>query len=102
MWWIRLREWSRVTTVLVAGVLVLAAFLVLPSLARKADDLSEEAVRRAVVRAVMQCYALEGQYPPDLDYLADRYGLILDEERYRFVYEAPGANIFPVIEVIAR
>ena len=28
----------------------------------------------------MQCYALEGAYPPNLEYLEDNYGLILDEQ----------------------
>ena len=59
-----------------------------------------ERVREALEQAVMQCYALEGAYPPDLEYLADHYGLIVDRERYLFLYEVIGDNVHPIIDVV--
>ncbi len=55
--------------------------------------------RAALARAVSQCYALEGMYPPDLDYLKEHYGLMLDEKNYAIYYEVIAANIYPVIDV---
>jgi hypothetical protein len=55
--------------------------------------------REAIERAVMQCYALEGAYPPNLDYLSQNYGLILDESRYVYLYEVVAGNIHPIIGV---
>lgn len=58
---------------------------------------AEEAVRRAVV----QCYAVEGRYPPDIDYLKEHYGLAVDTEKYVVHYQRIGANLLPQVAVFA-
>ena len=58
-----------------------------------------DTARAALALAVSQCYALEGMYPPDLDYLKEHYGLMLDEKNYAIYYEVIAANIYPVIDV---
>lgn len=54
---------------------------------------------RAVRRAVVSCYAIEGFYPPDIEYLREHYGLSVDE-KYVIHYEAFASNVFPIIEVM--
>lgn len=61
-----------------------------------------ETAKRAVSSAALQCYALEGSYPTDLNYLADNYGLQLQEEKYVYLYQSFGGTLKPVIEVIER
>ena len=56
----------------------------------------EQAVRRSCV----SCYALEGTYPPDLDYLKERYGLQIDEDEYIVRYSAVAQNLMPDIYVL--
>ena len=58
----------------------------------------ESAVRKAVVA----CYAAEGFYPPDLEYLQDRYGVQTANQRYTVVYRTFGANLMPDITVVER
>lgn len=58
--------------------------------------------RKAVTRAVVQCYAIEGQYPPDINYLREHYGLTVDETRYIVDYQVFASNIMPVILVLPR
>lgn len=58
--------------------------------------LVEENVRRAAV----QCYALEGAYPRDFSYLAERYGAAVDEDRCRVDYIYIGSNLMPDITVV--
>ena len=36
---------------------------------------SKSTLERALTRSITQCYALEGTYPPDINYLTDHYGL---------------------------
>ena len=58
---------------LLLAVGMLTLFFLLP---RK--DISTEstaAIREAVERSARQCYAVEGIYPPNLQYLQDHYGL---------------------------
>lgn len=65
---------------------------------RSEEDLRqlEETLRRSCVA----CYAAEGVYPPDLDYLKDRYGLQIDEKRYTVRYTAFAENLMPDITVL--
>ena len=56
----------------------------------------EEAVRRAAVH----CYAVEGFYPPDLNYLLEHYGLSVDAQEYVVHYSAAAANLMPDIRVL--
>ena len=65
---------------------------------RNAEDLRqlEEALRRGCVA----CYAAEGIYPPDLDYLKEYYGLQIDETRYTVYYSAIAENLMPDITVL--
>ena len=58
----------------------------------------EASLRRAVVR----CYALEGQYPPDIAYLQEQYGLQIDMDSYMVHYEVFAENIMPDITVLER
>ena len=60
--------------------------------------MTEDSLRRAVV----SCYALEGQYPPDIAYLQEHYGLQIDMDRYRVHYEIFAENIMPDITVLER
>ena len=56
-----------------------------------------EAVRKAAV----QCYAIEGYYPPDIGYLEENYSLLVDRKKYFVYYEAFASNIMPRIDVYA-
>jgi hypothetical protein len=53
---------------------------------RDLDDSSALAIREAVQRSALQCYAVEGVYPPDLQYLEDNYGLQVNEEDFYVTY----------------
>ena len=57
-------------------------------------------VVNAVKRAALTCYAVEGAYPLELDYLRDNYGLKYDEERYTVIYRAFATNLMPSITVV--
>jgi hypothetical protein len=50
----------------------------------------------------VSCYALEGQYPPDIAYLQEQYGLQIDMDRYMVHYEVFAENIMPDITVLER
>lgn len=59
-------------------------------------------VHDAIHRAVLTCYAVEGAYPDDLDYLKQNYHLSFDEERFLVTYNAFGVNMSPDIYVTER
>lgn len=60
----------------------------------------QKILQDSVQRAMVQCYAIEGMYPPNISYLEENYGVIIDHEKYVVHYEVFAANILPDIRVI--
>ena len=85
--------------VAVVVVSVILVFMGLGNLSSTQSDKQLEIARNAIMRAAIQCYALESQFPPSLEYLIENYGLLIDEEKFIVHYRAIGANIVPEIQV---
>ncbi len=62
----------------------------------------EEQLEQALIRAAVTCYAVEGRYPEDLDYISEKYGVTVDAARYTVSYDIIGSNLMPVINVSAK
>ena len=84
----------------VITVVMIMAFAAIRGYGSHYDETRLKEVRDTVLSAVSQCYALEGAYPPDLGYLEENYGLILDRSRYIYHYEIFASNIFPDVKVL--
>ncbi len=84
-------------------ILILAVLLLaLLALNGSGRDLSEEgavAIREAVQRSALQCYAVEGVYPPNLAYLEENYGLQVNTDDYYVTYDAFASNLAPTVIV---
>ena len=83
-------------TVLVVAGIVWGASKTQEQASVQALKLTEESVRRAAV----QCYALEGIYPVNLEYLMDHYGIRPDFNRFIVHYQYIADNLLPVISVL--
>ena len=66
------------------------------------DTAETELVRTSVKEAALTCYAVEGAYPDDLEYLRENYHLAYNEERYFVTYQSFAWNQFPDIYVTER
>jgi hypothetical protein len=96
---------KRKTWILWALLLLLllgALALIFSDGGRDLDDSSALAIREAVQRSALQCYAVEGVYPPDLQYLEDNYGLQVNEEDFYVTYDAFASNLPPTVRVTRR
>lgn len=60
------------------------------------------AVKNTLENGITMCYAIEGSYPPSLDYLREHYGFTYDSSRYIIHYEIFADNIRPTVNVIER
>ena len=56
----------------------------------------------ALERDITTCYALEGQFPPDLAYLREHYGLAYDETLFYVDYRPYGSNLRPFYIVLDK
>jgi hypothetical protein len=88
--------------VLVSCLILLMAGQGLLQLQESSRQAGLQVARTAIDHAIMQCYALEGAYPPSLAYLQANYGLVIDEEHYLFLFQSVAANIPPLVEVQFR
>lgn len=96
---------SRIRAIVVACliVVVLAACVVgVLSFRGSTEDQSAASVRDSILTTAMQCYAIEGSYPPSLKHLKDTYGLTVNENDYIIHYEWFADNIPPSVAVTAR
>lgn len=89
------------------GIALFALFLVLflagvQIMGSGNSDRQEEALRSAMERDIMHCYALEGFYPPSLDYIEEHYGLTYDSSAYIVDYQPVGNNIYPNYTIIRK
>lgn len=60
--------------------------------------IAEQSIRRAAV----SCYAAESQYPPSYNYIKEKYGVRVDENRFAVHYEVFASNLMPNITVVER
>ena len=98
------RKRSRLPLLIAAGVVVLLLALGLlffrPGPELKAEGAA--AIEAAVRRSALQCYVVEGVYPPNLAYLEENYGLQINTDDYYVNYSAFSSNLPPTVRVIAR
>ena len=93
--------WLAPLAVLVLILAIAGAF----ALARPGQNLREDgavAIREAVRRSALQCYVVEGIYPPDLQYLEDNYGLQVNTKEYYVTYDAFASNLPPTVKVTKK
>ena len=84
-------------------VLVVGGFLVaLRNLDSGHRKEGKEQLEAAIRRSAVACYAAEGIYPPDIDYLVEHYGIQISEELYTVKYEIFASNLVPDITVLVN
>ena len=96
-WGIRIGIGLLLVALLVGGAVLL-------SRASRQDLLEESAaaIEEAIRKSALQCYVIEGVYPPDLKYLVENYGLQVNERDFIIHYEAFSSNLPPTVRVLIR
>lgn len=93
------------STLVVAAVVALTsllAFLSIDGFDRNSAGKNHKALEDAIRKAAVQCYAIEGSYPPNIDYLTEHYGIVLNNSAYFYDYQTIGSNVMPDITVIRK
>ena len=86
---------------LVLGIAIIAVFLFgVNYVSTSSVEGQLESLENAISRDVAQCYAVEGTYPPNLNYLYDHYGLTFNEDLFYVDYQYIGSNIYPDITIL--
>ena len=87
--------------VIIGAIVVLLFFsTVFSNLDSGKHNEDKKQLETAVVKAAVSCYALEGAYPPSIDYLIRNYHLQIDPARFAVMYEFTASNLMPDITVL--
>jgi len=95
---------SSALVITIIGFALLCIFVAV-MLTNAMNTSSEEALKTArdsIVRAAVSCYAYEGVYPEDLQYLIDNYNLAIDLGKYNVHFDKISDNLLPNIIVTER
>ncbi len=96
----RRRELIRITTTFLFVVTVMIFIMtVIGNFYRQQSILI---LQQNVQRAAVECYSVEGIYPPDVEYLEDHYSFTYNNEKYYIYYETFASNVMPTVEVYER
>jgi len=87
--------------ILFAAILAVALYSV-DDATNSSDRLQYDMTMRAISRALADCYAIEGHYPPNIEYLYENYRVRVDEDKYFVFYEIFAPNISPTVRLIDR
>ena len=94
--------WLKVLGAVMAAAILLMLLAALKNLGRDSNGKGKEQMEQSVRRCVMACYADEGVYPPDVDYMRENYGLQVDDSRYLVFYTVFAGNMMPDITVLEK
>ncbi len=94
------RNRKEIAIALVMAALLAGVWLLVSGLDNAQHGAQTQFVTDAVRNAALTCYAVEGAYPNDVEYLRSHYGLAYDESRYFVTYDAFASNQLPEINVV--
>lgn len=95
-------KWVQPFLLIIIIIVAIVSVVSMNEFWESSNDAQPDRIKEAIERACVQCYALEGSYPPDLKYLSEHYGLILNEDKYFYYYEIFASNVMPYVEVYER
>ncbi|MGI6124142.1 MAG: hypothetical protein ACOYIG_08135 [Acetivibrionales bacterium] len=95
-------NWVHILLIIIIVIIVAGTFISVDKFLGNNNDAEPDRIKQAIERACIQCYALEGSYPPDLEYLKENYGLIINDDKYFYYYEIFASNVMPYVEVYER
>ncbi|RKM55932.1 hypothetical protein D6853_10140 [Butyrivibrio sp. X503] len=90
-------RWFSVVIFVLVAVFV---FLAIDSSGKNTIEKQQESLENALARDIVQCYAIEGRYPPSLSYIKEHYGLVYDDNTFFVDYRPIAANLYPDVTVI--
>lgn len=101
---IKRHKMNKLTFFSVILFILLAVWLIISvnNAGAAAEKSRSDSVYRTVMNSTSLCYSIEGEYPPDIEYLEENYGVRINHDRYIVHYEYFGSNIRPAITIIEK
>ena len=88
-------------TVLGFAAMVFALVFALSQVDDRNESEQAKILQEAVLRATLTCYAIEGRYPPNVQYIEKNYGIVYDSDKFFVKLDSFAPNILPSIFVLS-
>ncbi len=98
----RSRRWELIRVTAVFLFALASLIIIVNVMGRFYNRQNIQILKQNVQKAAVECYSVEGIYPPDIDYLVDNYSLSYNGDKYYVFYETFASNVMPTIEVYER
>ncbi len=96
----RSKPWRGLLVTALLFVLLVVAFSgIIGNMGEQTYQREATQLENAIRHATVTCFAVEGFYPPSLDYLVENYGIVVNEERFSVLYSGFASNLMPQINV---
>lgn len=92
----------KIISALILIMLIVYFYMAVDNAHKKSDEEGHRILSDAIIRSAVQCYAIEGFYPPDIEYLENNYGLLVDHDKYFVSYRVFASNIIPEVDVFIK
>lgn len=89
-------------SVLLFGIILIIVTVGSFVIIRTAESDQMANTKRNIDRAIVHCYALEGQYPPSVEYLEKNYGIVVNHEKYYINYDVFASNVYPTVQIFRK
>jgi len=94
---------KKINLPLISCVVVLTLFIIAVQGISGSSYFDERAaLESALEKDIIHCYALEGFYPPSIEYMESNYGLTYNHDRFIIDYKRMGSNVRPAYIIIDR
>lgn len=93
---------KKMIVLLVLAAILAGAGILVPRFSMDIKEQAASSLKKAVVDSAIQCCAIEGFYPPDIKYLEENYGLLIDHDKYIVAYDMFASNLLPDITIITK
>lgn len=93
---------SGLNYLIISAILIILFLYGINRFSKNTISYQENTLIMALQKDIAQCYAIEGFYPPNLDYLKDHYGFVYDTDIFYIDYTAFGSNIYPDVTILNK
>ena len=88
--------------ILLFGIILVLFLFGISYVGSSTGERQEASLIKAMERNIVHCYALEGFYPPSIEYMEEHYGLTYDKDMFIVDYQPIGTNLYPDFTVIPK
>ena len=92
---------ARIVIVVLLSFMVFFSLFHMVNFSNSRMERQTKDIEQIIRRALVQCYALEGSYPAEVDYVK-KYGVSFNRDIYIYYYEWFGGNLMPEVKVFKK